>query len=121
MGGKVDQVTLCANAFLEAMAEVTIAHLLLEAAVIAETKKAADTDEPDQGGDDDFYAGKVMAAKFYVNFVLPGVHAKTAVDRDRRPQRARHPRPRILDGGLTRPRCDPADQRWPGRTVRPMK
>ena len=80
MGGKVDQVTLCANAFLEAMAEVTLAHLLLEAAAIAETKKAAGTDEPDQGGDDDdFYAGKVAAAKFYVNFVLPGVHAKTAV------------------------------------------
>ena len=79
MGGKVDQVTLCANAFLEAMAEVTLAHLLLEAAAIAETKKAADTDELDHGGDDDFYAGKVAAAKFYVNFVLPGVHAKTAV------------------------------------------
>ena len=30
MSGKIDQVTLVANAFLEVMAEVTIAHLLLE-------------------------------------------------------------------------------------------
>jgi alkylation response protein AidB-like acyl-CoA dehydrogenase len=80
MGGKVDQVTLFANAFLEAMAEVTIAHLLLEAAAIAEDKKTADTGEDEQGeDDDDFYGGKVAAAKFFVNFVLPGVHAKAAV------------------------------------------
>ena len=76
MGGKVDQVTLYANAFLETMAEVTIAHLLLEAAVIAESKRRAIED--DQGEEDDFYDGKVAAAKFFVNFILPGVHAKTA-------------------------------------------
>ena len=75
MGGKIDQVTLNANVFLETMAEVTIAHLLLEAAVIAEAKRAAlDEDQVEE----DFYEGKVAAAKFFVNFILPGVHAKTA-------------------------------------------
>jgi alkylation response protein AidB-like acyl-CoA dehydrogenase len=77
MAGKIDQVTLYANAFLETMAEVTIAHLLLEAAVIAESKRSAIED--DQSEEDDFYEGKVAAAKFFVNFILPGVHAKTAL------------------------------------------
>jgi len=76
MGGKIDQVTLNANVFLETMAEVTIAHLLLEAAVIAEAKRAAlDEDQVEE----DFYEGKVAAAKFFVNYILPGVHAKTAM------------------------------------------
>ena len=84
MGGKVDQVTLCANAFLETMAEVTLAHLLLQAAVIAESKRAMIDDDSsviddDQSEEDDFYEGKVAAAKFFVNFILPGVHAKTSV------------------------------------------
>jgi len=77
-GGEVralgEAVTLYANAFLETMAEVTIAHLLLEAAVVAESKRRA-IDE-DQSEEDDFYEGKVAAAKFFVNFVLPGVQAK---------------------------------------------
>ena len=77
MGGKVDQVMLCANPFLETMAEVTIAHLLLEAAVIADEKRR--TIDEEQSEEDDFYEGKVAAAKFFVNFILPGVHAKTAV------------------------------------------
>jgi hypothetical protein len=63
-------VTLVANLFLELMAEVTIAHLLLQAALVAEARLAAGTDEGD------FYRGKVAAAKYYANFVLPGVHAK---------------------------------------------
>jgi alkylation response protein AidB-like acyl-CoA dehydrogenase len=75
MGGKLDQVTLVANAFLEIMAEVTIAHLLLEAAIIAEAKLGGEDDE--EGEDEaDFYRGKVMAAKYFVNAILPGVHAK---------------------------------------------
>jgi hypothetical protein len=78
MGGKIDQVTLNANVFLETMAEVTIAHLLLEAAVIAEAKRAAMEDD-DQVEEEDFYEGKVAAAKFFVNFILPDVHANTTV------------------------------------------
>jgi hypothetical protein len=75
MSGKIDQVTLVANPFLEVMADVTIAHLLLDAAIVADEKRASDEDEPNQH-EIDFYSGKVMAAKHYVNFVLPTVHAK---------------------------------------------
>jgi alkylation response protein AidB-like acyl-CoA dehydrogenase len=79
MSSKIDQVTLVANVFLEIMAEVTIAHLLLEAAVIAESKRDSDGEDLDEVSqeDFDFYAGKVMAAKFFVNFIMPGVHSKT--------------------------------------------
>jgi hypothetical protein len=77
MGGKIDQVTLVANAFLESMAEVTIAHLLLQAAMIADSKRSEETDDDEQSQEEfDFYCGKVMAAKHYVNYVLPAVHAK---------------------------------------------
>lgn len=75
MGGKIDQVTLVANAFLESMAEVTIAYLLLQAAVIADAKRTEDGDDQTQE-DFDFYSGKVMAAKHFVSYVLPGVRAK---------------------------------------------
>ena len=75
MSGKIDQVTLVANAFLESMAEVTIAHLLLQAAVIADAKRQEEGDEQSQE-DYDFYSGKVMAAKHFVSYVLPGLHAK---------------------------------------------
>jgi len=75
MGGKLDQVTLVANAFLEMMAEVAIGHLLLEAAVAAEAKLSEEDDEQSEE-ESDFYRGKVMAAKHFVNFVLPGVPAK---------------------------------------------
>ena len=77
MAGKLDQVTMVANAFLEIMAEVTIAHLLLEAAGVAGAGQHGTADE--HGQDEfDFARGKVMAAKHYVNYVLPGVHAKAA-------------------------------------------
>jgi alkylation response protein AidB-like acyl-CoA dehydrogenase len=77
MGGKLDQVTLLASPFLEMLAEVTIAHLLLEAAVVAEARREADEDELSQD-EFDFYRGKVMAAKHFANVVLPGVHARLA-------------------------------------------
>jgi hypothetical protein len=78
MSSKIDQVTLVANLVLEMMAEVTIAHLLLDAAVVAESKRDSDGEEPDEVSQEDFafYAGKVNAAKFFVNFVMPGVHGK---------------------------------------------
>ena len=75
--GRLDQVTLVATPFLEIMAEVTIAHLLLDAALVAEARRVEAEGDHHQE-DADFYRGKVMAAKFYVNFVLPGVHAKLA-------------------------------------------
>jgi len=88
MSGKIDQVTLVANTFLEVMSEVTIAYLLLEAALIAEVARESEEEELEEETpreDFDFYTGKVMAAKFFVNRILPTVHAKvkmiTADDR----------------------------------------
>jgi alkylation response protein AidB-like acyl-CoA dehydrogenase len=73
MTGKLDQFTLCASPFLEAMAHVTVAHLLLEAAIVAERERTQDDKQSQE--EFDFYAGKVMAAKFYVNFILPQADA----------------------------------------------
>ncbi|MFN8545326.1 MAG: acyl-CoA dehydrogenase [Candidatus Binatia bacterium] len=75
MGSKIDQVSLVANAFLEVMADVAIAHLLLEAAIIADDRRSA-ADEHESQEELNFYAGKVMAAKHFVNCLLPAVHAK---------------------------------------------
>jgi len=78
--GKIEQVALVANAFLETMAEVTIGYLLLDAARVAEGKRSgeATTDDDDEQSqeDFDFYRGKVMAAKFFANNVLPHVHTR---------------------------------------------
>ncbi|HEX2439853.1 MAG TPA: acyl-CoA dehydrogenase [Methylomirabilota bacterium] len=72
MGGHLDQVTLVASPFLEALAEVAVAHLLLEAAVIAQGKLGV-AKTPD---DVDFFRGKVLAAKYFVHYVLPQTHAR---------------------------------------------
>ena len=74
MSSRLDQLTLCCSPFLEAMAEVTVGHLLLEAAVIAEEERTQDESQTQE--EFDFYAGKVMSGKYYANFVLPGVMAK---------------------------------------------
>ncbi|MGH7277026.1 MAG: acyl-CoA dehydrogenase [Candidatus Rokuibacteriota bacterium] len=77
MGGKLDQVTMVANAFLEIMAEVTVAHLLLEAAVVASAGHRGAADDHEHGQEEfDFSRGKVLAAKYFVNYVLPGVQMK---------------------------------------------
>jgi len=73
MTGKLDQFTLSASPFLEAMSHVTVAYLLLEAAIIAETERTQDEEQTQE--EFDFYAGKVMSAKFYVNFILPQADA----------------------------------------------
>ncbi len=73
MTGKLDQLTLCASPFLEAMSHVTVAYLLLDAAMVAEAARTQDDDQSQE--EFDFYAGKVMAAKFYVNFILPQAFA----------------------------------------------
>ena len=103
MGGKIDQVTLVANPFLEAMAEVTIAHLLLEARRHRRERGATRRGRAEPRTID-FYAGKVMAAKFFVNFVLPQRAREGERIVARRPQRARHARRGLLDRGLTPPR-----------------
>jgi len=74
MSSKLDQLTLFCTPFLEAMAEVTVGHLLLEAAIVAERERTQDERQSQQ--EFDFYAGKVVSGKFYANFVLPGVMSK---------------------------------------------
>jgi alkylation response protein AidB-like acyl-CoA dehydrogenase len=83
MSSKLDQLTLCCSPFLEAMSEVTVGHLLLEAAVIAEEERTQDDRQSQE--EFDFYAGKVMAGKFYANFVLPNVldKCRTIASNDR--------------------------------------
>lgn len=83
MSSKLDQLTLCCSPFLEAMAEVTVGHLLLEAAVIAEEERTQDDRQSQE--EFDFYAGKVMAGKFYANFILPNVldKCRTIASNDR--------------------------------------
>jgi alkylation response protein AidB-like acyl-CoA dehydrogenase len=67
--GQIEVVPLVANRFLEMMAELAVAWLLLEGAVIAHAK----------GGDDPFYQGKIAAARFYARNVLPGVEDKARI------------------------------------------
>lgn len=71
MSSKLDQLTLCCSPFLEAMAEVTVGHLMLEAAIIAEEERTQDERQSQE--EFDFYAGRVMAGKFFANFILPNV------------------------------------------------
>jgi alkylation response protein AidB-like acyl-CoA dehydrogenase len=69
MSGKLDQFTLLASPFLEGMSHITVAYLLLQAAIAAEQYRRADEEQSQE--EYDFYAGKVASAKFYVNFILP--------------------------------------------------
>ena len=77
MTSKLDQLTLCASPFLDAMATVTVAQLLLEQAVIAEDRRTQDDDQSQE--EFDFYAGKVASARFYANFMLPQAEATCRV------------------------------------------
>jgi alkylation response protein AidB-like acyl-CoA dehydrogenase len=75
MGGKLDQVTLVASPFLESLAEVAVAHLLLEAAVVAEARMRREDDDLAHE-DVEFYRGKVLAAKYFAHTVLPQTQAR---------------------------------------------
>jgi Acetyl-CoA dehydrogenase C-terminal like/Acyl-CoA dehydrogenase, C-terminal domain len=71
--GNVPLVPTNATRFLEMMSELTVAWLLLDAAVISEEKKkSVAAGHPDVA----FYTGKVQSAIYYVRNVLPGVSAK---------------------------------------------
>ncbi len=80
--GQLEMVPLVANRFLEMMAELAVAWLLLEGAVIADEKaKSVAAGHPDEA----FYAGKVAAALYYARNVLPGVEEKARqIDADDR-------------------------------------
>jgi hypothetical protein len=72
MGGKLDQVTLVASPFLESLAEVAVAHLLLEAAALAQRRLRPGLAPADV----DFYRGKVLAAKYFASTILPQTQAR---------------------------------------------
>ena len=66
-------VPLVANRFLEMMAELAVAWLLLEGAVIARRQGQVGGGRASRRG---FYAGKIAAAQYYARNVLPGVEEK---------------------------------------------
>lgn len=74
--GQHQLIPLAATRFLEMMAEVTCAYLLLEGAVIAH-EKMQDLAETDR--DYSFYAGKIHSARFFIRNILPGVKMKAEV------------------------------------------
>jgi len=69
MQSKLDQLTLFCSPFLEVMSNITVAHILLEAAVLAE--EARTQDDRQSQAEFDFYAGRVASARFFANFMLP--------------------------------------------------
>jgi alkylation response protein AidB-like acyl-CoA dehydrogenase len=82
--GKLAMVPLNANRFLEMMAEVTVAWMLLDGAAIAlAQKKGLAGGHPDAA----FYDGKVAAALYFSRNVLPAVEmkAKLMADEDSTP------------------------------------
>jgi hypothetical protein len=76
--------------FLESLSEVAVAHVLLEAAVVAEGRLRREEDDLAHE-DVEFYRGKVLAAKYFASYVLPDPGARER-DHRRRPQPARHAR-----------------------------
>jgi hypothetical protein len=82
--GQLALVPLSANRFCEMMSELTVAWLLLDAAVIADggLKKAA-AGTPDHA----FYSGKIQSALYFAKNVLPGVEHKAQLlaDEDKSP------------------------------------
>jgi len=75
MGGKLDQVTLVASPFLESLSEVAVAHVLLEAAVVAEGRLRREEDDLAHE-DVEFYRGKMLAAKYFASYMLPQTQAR---------------------------------------------
>ncbi len=76
--GKADLVPLTSTRFLDCVAEVAIAHLLLEQALIARDKlQAGDLREADRA----FYEGKAHTAAYYANNLLPQVFGRARIIR----------------------------------------
>ena len=77
MQSKLDTLTLFCTPFLEAMSKITVAHILLEAAIIAEEARTQDDAQSQE--EFDFYAGRVASARYYANFMLPQAEATCKV------------------------------------------
>ena len=73
--GRVDLVPLTSTRFLDCVAEVAVAHLLLEQAVIAQGKLAMQLNE----GDKFFYEGKLETVRFYAKTFLPQVFGRVRI------------------------------------------
>lgn len=75
-GKNIQQIPTTATRFLEMLSELTLAWLLLEAAVIAHDKLQG----MDEGAADrNFYLGKIHTARFFVRNILPGVKSKAEI------------------------------------------
>lgn len=75
---KMERIFAVSTRFLEMMAEVTLAWLLLDGMVVA--KRALlemDSSEPNE--DSAFYQGKIQSGLFFMNNTLPNVFAKAQV------------------------------------------
>jgi alkylation response protein AidB-like acyl-CoA dehydrogenase len=76
MEGDLDYVMSVSTRYLHMFGEIVIARELIEqAAIAAEKIKDVASDSQDYA----FYSGKIQAAKFFVNNVLPGVEMKAKV------------------------------------------
>lgn len=71
--GQLEMVPLFSTRFLEMLAETTIGWLLLEQAILGESKRAA---LPEGHADHAFYLGKHHIALYFAGNVLPGVSDK---------------------------------------------
>ncbi len=75
-GGRMEQVPLAAETFLEMMSELAVGWLLLEGAMIAlEAQRGVTEGHPDRH----FYEGRRHAAVHYAQSVLPTVPAKARI------------------------------------------
>ena len=72
---KLERIFAVSTRLLDMMAEVTLAWLLLDGAVIACQKLQNLEDEQDEA----FYKGKIASADFFVNNILPGVESKAQI------------------------------------------
>jgi len=76
--GKLALIPLTATRFLDSMAEVAIAHLLLDQALIAQKKLSqGDCGEADAN----FYQGKIETVRYYCRNFLPQVFGRARIIR----------------------------------------
>jgi acyl-CoA dehydrogenase len=73
--GKMELAFAFATRFLESMAEVTLAWLLLDAAVIA-ARRLREIGSAGAQDDTPFYRGKILSAQFFVGNQLPMIHGR---------------------------------------------
>ncbi len=74
--GKLDLVPFTSTRFLDSMAEVAIAHLLLDQGVIARDKlDKGSLDEADRN----FYSGKIETVRYYCRNFLPQVFGRARI------------------------------------------